>query len=195
MKVYAILFLNKNINPPVIVSSGYYLNDLMFWERPTAKDVIQLICRSLVSKTDAHHRLVHQGYMCHSIIFQNGLSCCGVTDEEYPFRVIDDILYQSVTKFNEQNFPWNEAQIEKTFYNDYLNAYLEKIQNPVEFDKLIKINKDIEATRDVVISNIDLLMSRGEKLNDLEDRTNTLVKEAKKFQGEADRLNSCCVIL
>lgn len=194
MKVYALLFFNKNYTPPVLLSSGYALGDVSFWARSSTKNAIEVFCRLLALKTEKQNSIVHQGYMCHCITMADGLTCCAATDEEYPVRVIYDVLYQLLHNFREKKFPWKEATIDGTYNNDELELYLPTIQNPTSFDKLTKINQDIDATRDMVISNIDSLISRGDKLDTLDNRVNDLLHEAENFKNQTKELNSCCVL-
>lgn len=155
-----------------------YLNDFSFWQRSTVLQIIRDVSRISIglTKVGQQQSIIHEGYLCHVINQSNGLSGAIITDEEYPSRIALNILF------------------------DYLNhpfppEDLVKFQDPTNFDKLTKIKKDLDDTREIVLHSIEQLIERGEKLENLEERTDILVKEARKFKTQTDELNSCCIIL
>lgn len=61
--------------------------------------------------------------------------------------------------------------------------------------KTKKILEDLEIVKYTMIQNIDAVLTRGEKLDDLVIRTQYLSEDSKKFYQNAKRLNRCCVIV
>lgn len=193
MPVYSIVLLNKSTK--ALLSKITYLNNFHFWERPKVAEIIDHTSRYVTAKTDcgALKAFLYEGYLCHIYITNDGLSGVLLSDEQYPTRVASESLYNYVNQFVEQGVSWKNITTD-TNYN-FLPDYLEKIQNPAEVDKLIQIRQDLDATRDILISNLEELLNRGDKLNDLEKRTEDLLREAEKFKTGAEGLNRCCVIL
>jgi synaptobrevin family protein YKT6 len=76
-----------------------------------------------------------------------------------------------------------------------IDQVLAKYQNPTEADKVLKIQKELEETKQIVVKNIDQLLERGEKLDDLAQKSNDLSFQSKAFASRAEDLNRCCVIL
>eukprot|EP00193_Tetraselmis_chui_P007252 CAMPEP_0177753740 /NCGR_PEP_ID=MMETSP0491_2-20121128/1624_1 /TAXON_ID=63592 /ORGANISM="Tetraselmis chuii, Strain PLY429" /LENGTH=233 /DNA_ID=CAMNT_0019269051 /DNA_START=94 /DNA_END=792 /DNA_ORIENTATION=+ len=62
--------------------------------------------------------------------------------------------------------------------------------NPEPFDKVAKAQAETEVVRDVVIENIDKLLQRGENLEALEKKTDTLEFQAAKFQKLGKQVHS-----
>ena len=71
---------------------------------------------------------------------------------------------------------------------------LKRAQDPAAFDKIIKIQNDLDDTTAVLHQTIDNLLERGEKLDNLVERSDDLSKQSKMFYKQARKTNSCCVI-
>ena len=69
-----------------------------------------------------------------------------------------------------------------------------EVQDPTSFDKIIKIQKDLDSTQQVLHQTIDNILERGEKLDDLVARSDELSATSKQFYKQARKTNSCCVI-
>jgi synaptobrevin family protein YKT6 len=70
-----------------------------------------------------------------------------------------------------------------------------KYQDPVNADQIMKIQKNLDETRDVLHKTIDSVLERGEKLEDLVERSGELSAQSKLFYKQAKRANSCCVVI
>ena len=68
-------------------------------------------------------------------------------------------------------------------------------QNPDEADSLSKIHKDLDETKIILIDNIEQLMNRGEKLDDLVTKSEGLSSSAKMFYKQSRKANSCCIVM
>ena len=55
-------------------------------------------------------------------------------------------------------------------------------------DKIIRVKNEIDETTQIMKKNIDATIERGEKLEDLEDRTNQLVNHSSSFRIKAKYL-------
>ena len=71
---------------------------------------------------------------------------------------------------------------------------LKKAQDPAAYDKIIKIQNDLDDTTAVLHQTIDNLLERGEKLDNLVERSDDLSKQSKMFYKQARKTNSCCVV-
>ena len=69
-----------------------------------------------------------------------------------------------------------------------------KYQDPAEADQLMRIQKNLDETRDVLHNTIDSVLQRGEKLEDLVDRSGELSGQSKLFYKNAKKANSCCAV-
>lgn len=73
-----------------------------------------------------------------------------------------------------------------------LEDSLKKYQNPKEADKLMKIQKELDDVKDIMTKNIEEVLKRGEKLEDLMDRSKDLSDQSTIFYKQAKKANSCC---
>ena len=62
-------------------------------------------------------------------------------------------------------------------------------------DKIASLQKHVEDTQDIMAENITMLLDRGEKLDQLIDKSNQLTTQSKLFSKKARQLHSCCTIL
>jgi vesicle-associated membrane protein 7 len=62
--------------------------------------------------------------------------------------------------------------------------------NSTEEDNIIQIKEKVESVKDVMISNIDKVLERGEKIDILVERTEDLHESASEFQNSSQRLKS-----
>ena len=174
MRVYAIILTNySNLK---ILSEIMYLDDFLFFQKSSIIDAIHQVNKITAGLTPVNQRksISHEGYLCHTSHQIDGIVGTIITDEEYPIRVAYDVL------------------------SSYLGGSLidiKMIQDPNNFDKLTKIKKDLGETKEIIIQTIEQLLDRGEKLDELEDRSDELVREARKFKTQSEKMNSCCIIL
>ena len=76
-----------------------------------------------------------------------------------------------------------------------LEEALTKYQDPASADQIMKIQKNLDETRDVLHGTIESVLQRGEKLEDLVERSGELSAQSKLFYKQAKRANSCCAVV
>lgn len=76
-----------------------------------------------------------------------------------------------------------------------LDTLLVKYQQPQEVDAVLRIQKDVDETKEIVKKSIDQLLQRGEKLEDLMQRSQDLSFQSKQFAKQSKDLNRCCVLV
>ena len=82
-----------------------------------------------------------------------------------------------------------------TIHFPQLSAYLAKFQNPSEADSLTKLQSELDETKIIMHDNIEKILDRGEKIDDLVAKSEGLSYQSKAFYTTARKTNSCCVIL
>lgn len=70
--------------------------------------------------------------------------------------------------------------------------FLEHYSNPKNIDPLIKVNIQLEETKDLLVKIIEKVLDRGEKLETLVMKTADLSKQADLFYKKSRKLNRCC---
>jgi hypothetical protein len=76
-----------------------------------------------------------------------------------------------------------------------LEALLRDYQDPTKVDKIAKVDKSLAETKEVLTKTIDAVLARGEKLDDLVDRSAELSASSKMFYKTAKSTNSCVWLL
>jgi len=199
MKILSIILLKhpKGGNP-LILSKVLELNSFGFFQRGSMEEVCVFVSRSVVERMSAGSSISvkHKDYLCHAQETQGGLACAVVCDTEYPQFVAFTIIKEALQLFN--SAPSNDVTSISTDSNltiSGLSELLRKYQDPSEADKVLKVQKTLDETKEIIIQSIDSLLDRGEKLDDLVQRSNDLSFQSKAFAKKADELNSCCTLL
>ena len=79
--------------------------------------------------------------------------------------------------------------------NNICTELVKKFQVPHEADKILKIQKDLDETKTILVQSMDKLLDRGEALDSLANKSGDLSLQSKIFLDQASGLNSCCSIL
>ncbi|OXC71136.1 prenylated SNARE protein Ykt6p, partial [Cryptococcus neoformans] len=86
--------------------------------------------------------------------------------------------------------PAQKGKLEGTLAN-----YLTKYQDPKQADTIMKVQKELDETKVVLHKTIESVLERGEKLDNLVERSNALSAQSKMFYKTAKKQNSCCVVM
>lgn len=69
------------------------------------------------------------------------------------------------------------------------------LQDPHQADKLAKIQADLDETKVVLHRTIESMLERGEKLDNLVDKSQDLSMASQMFYKQARKTNSCCKMM
>jgi synaptobrevin family protein YKT6 len=174
MKLYSIILFNNNNE---IISEAYNLSYFGFFERTTIKEFIifftNLTSTRITSNTK--NTIKHSIYVIYCYKNNNN-TCCIVCDEEYPeqpaFYIINEIL-------------------QKQFSTPELQKLIIKYEDPNETNKIYKIQGELSNIKNVLNQTIDSLLERGEKLEDIVEKSNNLSNLSKDFYKKTKE-NNCC---
>ena len=129
------------------------------------------------------HCVEYQGKLCFAVVLAEGLSAIAVCDKEYPSRVALSMLKDlaNEVKTGEHASRWRSATVEGSCKIARLEALLRDYQDPTKVDKIAKVDKSLTETKEVLTKTIDAVLARGEKLDDLVDRSAELSASSKMF--------------
>ncbi len=89
--------------------------------------------------------------------------------------------------------------VDKQVEFPYMIRICKSYEDPRKSDNILKIQNQLDETKDIMIQNIEQILQRGETIQELVDRTEDLETSSKVFFQNADKLNSCwgvrCTIL
>lgn len=121
-----------------------------------------------------------------------------VADESYPSRVAFDVVKRTLDQLDDTMVVQPNA-VTKDFCMKSFNAEVQKIltqfQDPSKADNITKVKKELDDIKGVMLDNIEKLLSRGETIDSLVDKSDELSTSAKMFYKTARKNNSCCTIL
>ncbi|XP_030751755.1 synaptobrevin homolog YKT6 [Sitophilus oryzae] len=195
VKLYCLSILYKGTTAATWLKSAFDLQSVSFFQRGSVHEFMQFCCKTVVERTlPASRQSVQQGdYFCHVYVRSDNLAGVVISDHEYPQRVSHTLLTKILDEFSEK-IPasnWPNLQ-EKDVAFPQLNTYLAKYQNPREADALTKIQNELDETKIILHSNIQAVLERGEKLDDLVAKSEVLSTQSKAFYTTARKTNSCC---
>lgn len=89
---------------------------------------------------------------------------------------------------------WRTATVEMSCKITRLESSLATFQDPTKADSLLRVDKSLSETKEVLTKTIEAVLARGEKLDDLVDKSAELSASSKAFYKTAKKTNSCCVM-
>jgi synaptobrevin family protein YKT6 len=136
----------------------------------------------------------NQEYFVHVYMRTDGLCGCLTADSEYPARVAFSVLQKLLDDFAAAFPAWrSEVRNEALVWPDLDEAVL-KYQDPAAADQIMRIQRNLDETREVLHNTIEQVLQRGERLEDLVERSGELSGQSKLFYKQAKRANSCCSV-
>jgi synaptobrevin family protein YKT6 len=80
--------------------------------------------------------------------------------------------------------PAQKGKLEAT-----LQQYLTKYQDPTQADTIMKVQKELDETKIVLHKTIESVLERGEKIDNLVERSNALSNQSKMFYRTAKKVS------
>lgn len=193
MHLLAIHILNyqPERNPLLLVATEE-VSRFSFFQRSTVRELLREFSRIIIKRTGLGQRqsIEHEQYMVHTYLRHNGLGVSVITDAEYPSRVAHLLVQKTIDEFEIQHPNWMTMEYDNTTMDEEILKY----QNPQEVDRISKIKRNIEETKDILHKSIETILENGTRLDELVERSNDLNAHSKLFYRNARRANSCCVI-
>ncbi|XP_020603666.1 synaptobrevin homolog YKT6-like [Orbicella faveolata] len=196
MKLYALSVLRKDAKSKTLVSA-FDLQSFGYFQRSSVKEFMQFTSQILVERTRTNERasVKEQEYVCHVFVRSDSLGGVLVSDLEYPQRVVFTLLNKVLEDFSQKFSPsvWKTAEPNSITWPE-CEKYLQDYQNPREADAMTKVQAELDETKIVLHNTIEAVLQRGEKLDDLVEKSEGLTLQSKAFYKTARKTNSCCCI-
>eukprot|EP00040_Diaphanoeca_grandis_P016524 m.85300 g.85300 ORF g.85300 m.85300 type:complete len:199 (+) comp25858_c0_seq2:174-770(+) len=196
VKVYSLVLIQKTGNTAKILSIEKDVSSFGFFERSAISEFLTFTSKTVAERIAENTRqsIEEKDAVFHVQARADGL--CGIVacDADYPWRVAFSLIAKMTEEFT-QKYPentWTGNPKDTPF--PVLADYLKKYQNPNEADTMSKIYKDLDDTKDILHKNLETLLDRGEKLDDLVSKSEDLSMSSRMFYKQAKKANSCCVI-
>eukprot|EP00088_Acartia_fossae_P029240 TRINITY_DN3009_c0_g1_i12.p1 TRINITY_DN3009_c0_g1~~TRINITY_DN3009_c0_g1_i12.p1 ORF type:complete len:202 (-),score=37.15 TRINITY_DN3009_c0_g1_i12:352-957(-) len=196
MRLFSIVVLYKGDPTAHILKAGYDLSPISFFQRGTAQEFITFTARILTERTSvgARQSVKEAEYYCHAFVRGDSLTGVCFSDHEYPPRVAHTMLVRVLEDFAGQvtQPEWTVGTEVAGKFNGQLEAYLAKFQDPAKSDATSRLQADLDETKIILHNTIEAVLERGEKLDDLVDKSEALSLQSKAFYKTARKTNSCC---
>ncbi|KAM6494920.1 snare protein YKT6 [Amanita muscaria] len=199
MKIYSISLIHTpSSGPCVVLSNANDLSSFSFYQRSSAAEFMPFFSKTVAERTLQGQRQSIQENIYTAHVYNRGgpeeLAAVIVTDQEYPVRPAFSILNKLLDEFS--------AKVPKSKYDDpssisfsEISTYIQKYQDPKHADTIMRVQQELDETKIILHKTIESVLRRGEKLNDLVDRSNALSSQSKMFYKTAKKQNSCCIIM
>jgi synaptobrevin homolog YKT6 len=199
MKLFGIACLRyeTNMKGALMLSEAQDLSQFGFFQRGTVKEMITFFSKTIAERTPSGLRqsVQKEEYYIHVYMRTDGLCGTATCDSEYPPRVAFSLLTTMLEDYEAQNSGWKTHTGPDPIVWAPLDEMLQKYQDPASADSIMKIQKNLDETRDVLHGTIESVLQRGEKLEDLVERSGELSVQSKLFYKQAKRANSCCAVV
>jgi len=199
MKIYSLAVVEA---PPSgsakILVSAQDLSSFSFYQRGTVAEFLSFFTRTVAERTSQGQRqsLQENNYTFH--VYNSGgperLCSVMVTDQEYPVRPAFSLLLKLLDNFR-QKVPQTQYSNPSAISFPDAAEFLKSYQDPRAADPIMRVQQELDETKIVLHKTLDSMLQRGEKLEDLVQRSNDLSFQSKKFFQTAKKQNSCCVIM
>ncbi|CAG8526362.1 31388_t:CDS:2, partial [Racocetra persica] len=172
----------------VNLAGEYDLSGFGFFQRGSVQEFMKFFSKTVAERTNPGQRLSveENNYVFYSHARTEGLTGIIICDNEYPQRVafslLSRVLDEFLTKFDRTT--WKS----QTISYPELKTYLIKYQDPKEADQIIKVQEQLDETKLVMNKTIESLLQRGEKLDDLIDRSQEISFQSKAFYKQAKKV-------
>ena len=200
MKLYGLSVFSNQPNTGkgvIVLTECMELSSFGFFQRGTVKEMITFFTKTIAERTPAGTRqsVQKEEYFIHTYMRADGLCCTATCDAEYPQRVAFSLLTKILDDYDAANKGWQKMIEPNSIVWAPLEEALTKYQDPASADQIMKIQKNLDETRDVLHGTIESVLQRGEKLEDLVERSGELSAQSKLFYKQAKRANSCCAVV
>ncbi|EDQ99795.1 SNARE protein YKT6 [Laccaria bicolor S238N-H82] len=199
MKIFSIsVVLAPPSNSCVVLSTASDLSSFSFYQRGSVGEFMTFLSKTVAERTPQGQRqsVQENNYTAH--VYNRGgaeqLAAVLIADQEYPvrpaFSLLTKILDDFTVKVPQSSFD-NPASI--SFPE--ITTYLQKYQDPRQADTIMRVQQELDETKIVLHKTIESVLQRGEKLDNLVERSNALSVQSKMFYKTAKKQNSCCIIM
>ncbi|GAB7322644.1 hypothetical protein MBLNU13_g03551t2 [Cladosporium sp. NU13] len=136
-------------------------------------------------------------------IYARSEGCAGiiVADQNYDKLVAHQLLSKILDEFTSK-FPkssWSNKAGLKAYQDGqtegHLGWYIKEFQDPNNGDSIMKIQRELNETKETLQKAIQSTLERGEKLDNLVAKSDNLSASSKMFYTQAKKQNSCCVVM
>jgi len=197
MKVYSIAIIRvwEDKKEPIFLSTSYELSSFGFFQKGSVRDIANFVSIEVAKRSvvGSQQTILHMGYKCHVRVNPKGVACAVMADEEYPQIAAFSLINVSIDAFlKEYSLTYEAYDTNQNLRAPFLDDLIFKYQDPQKADPMMKIQKDLDDTKQILVKSIDQLLDRGEKLESIAAKSEHLNFQTRAFMTNAESMNKCC---
>ncbi|CED84052.1 snare protein ykt6 [Phaffia rhodozyma] len=172
-----------------LVSQASDLSEYSFLTRGSVQEGLNFLSSTVASRTtDGQRQSVQEGQNMANVYRKGNIAAVLISDTAYPVRVSFSLLNKILDEYTSDH--WTKA-----VGDSKLAEYVRKYQDPKQADTIMKVQQELDETKIVLHKTIESVLERGEKLDNLVERSNALSAQSKMFYKTAKKQNSCCIVM
>ena len=188
---------NGDNQEPTCLGKTEDVDEFGYFQRSSVREMLTFISRIIVKRTQPGQRqsVEQDQYLVH-VSNRGGLVAIAVMDKEYPTRAAFSVLGKMSDDYvNRFGDSWKTVSGDDPRGNEALAAAIVTYQDPHEADKILRIQRELDETKIVLHKTIDSVLARGEKLDNLVDKSTDLSLASQMFYKQAKKQNQCCTMM
>jgi synaptobrevin family protein YKT6 len=147
-------------------------------------EFMSLFSKTVAQRTKPGQRqdVEEKSYTFHVYSRSEGIAGVIISDPEYPGLVAHQLLSKLVDEFLNAH-PKSQFKANPPPHIDFpqLKEYITKYQDPAQADSILKIQRELDETKIELHKTIESLLERGEKLDNLVEKSQGLSAQSKYF--------------
>eukprot|EP01120_Amphizonella_sp_Union-15-10_P001535 TRINITY_DN11699_c0_g1_i1.p1 TRINITY_DN11699_c0_g1~~TRINITY_DN11699_c0_g1_i1.p1 ORF type:complete len:222 (-),score=43.96 TRINITY_DN11699_c0_g1_i1:81-746(-) len=143
------------------------------------KNVILVLLERI--KQDERKSYVHEGHSFNYVCTGGYIYIC-VTPKDYPTRISFAFLQVIEDSF--------QPSVSGSEFSSTLSREMTKYSNKSEVDRLARVQKQVDEVKEVMMENIDKVLKRGERLEDVMAQTDAMRLQSDTFKKNATKLKT-----
>ncbi|CAF9918900.1 MAG: palmitoyltransferase [Heterodermia speciosa] len=197
MKLYYIGILKNDSKPAHELAVETDLSSYSRFTKQNYAEFMSVFSKTVAERTRPGQRqdIEEKTYTFHAYGRTEGVAGIIISDPEYPALVAHQLLSKVVDEFLAKYPRSSFANSTPTLEFKPLKDYIVKYQDPQQADSIMKIQKELDETKIVLHKTIESVLERGEKIDDLVQKSDGLSAQSKMFYTQAKKQNSCCLIM
>ncbi|KAN0125985.1 Longin-like domain containing protein [Russula decolorans] len=199
MKIYSLaVILAPPSGPSATLCQGSDLSSFSFYQKGSVGEFLSFFTKTVAERTGqgARQTVQENNYTAH--VYNRGgaeqLAAVIITDQEYPVRPAFSLLTKLLDDFTAK-IPQSSFSKPSSISFPEINTYLQKYQDPRHADNIMRVQQELDETKIVLHKTIESVLQRGEKLDNLVERSTALSAQSKMFYKTAKKQNSCCTVM
>ncbi|EAY19661.1 SNARE protein, putative [Trichomonas vaginalis G3] len=189
MKIYSLYLYQKGADGKMkLVDSANDFNDIGFLYRKNAIEICDFAAQQMAdgSNMNTYITAEENKFLISMYRMRPNVAILIAVDKEYPSRAAFNILREIGTEYetNHLQFPNGKSAVMKKAIVEY--------QNPANADKIKKIQENLDDIQKIMVTNLEEAIGRGQKINELAEKSEHLSESSKMFLRDSKKLNRCC---